>query len=201
MFADEAIQWGIQNPLHPVNPINAGLLQDLSLWFIRSKHGEFTCAELLGTDAGSRYTSSVPIISVIRFTRFSKHQRCSPSTIFSVAQGSQKFAVPTSTAAAPASMNSITSSAVVMPPMPMTGISTVCAASYTMRRAIGLIAGPLKPAVMLEMRGLRVLASMAMPTKVFTSETASAPAFSADLAMAAMLVTLGESFTISGLLA
>src|SRR5882757_8327464 len=67
-----------------------------------------------------------------------------------------------------------------------------------MRRAIGLMAGPLRPAVTLEMRGLRVLASIAMPTNVLTSEIASAPAFSADLAMAAMLVTLGESFTITG---
>ena len=60
------------------------------------------------------------------------------------------------------------------------------------------MAGPLSPAVTLEMRGLRVLASIAMPTKVLTSEIASAPAFSADLAIAGMLVTLGESFTISG---
>src|SRR5579859_2434604 len=67
-----------------------------------------------------------------------------------------------------------------------------------MRRAIGLMAGPLNPAVTLEMRGLRVLASIAMPTKVLTSEMASAPAFSADLAIAGMLVTLGESFTING---
>src|SRR5256885_390127 len=32
-------------------------------------------------------------------------------------------------------MNSITSTAVVIPPMPMTGIFTACAASYTMRSA------------------------------------------------------------------
>src|ERR1700727_1349672 len=67
-----------------------------------------------------------------------------------------------------------------------------------MRNAIGLIAGPLKPAVTLDMRGLRALASIAMPTKVLIREIASAPAFSADFAMAAMLVTFGESFTISG---
>src|SRR6266481_1323475 len=67
-----------------------------------------------------------------------------------------------------------------------------------MRRAMGLMADPLSPAVTLEMRGLRVSASMAMATKVLTREMASAPAFSADLAMAGMLVTLGESFTING---
>src|SRR5215467_12544854 len=67
-----------------------------------------------------------------------------------------------------------------------------------MRKAIGLMAGPLKPAVTLEMRGLRASASMAMPTKVLTSEMASAPASSAALAMAGMLVTLGDSLTISG---
>src|SRR5260370_42406483 len=67
-----------------------------------------------------------------------------------------------------------------------------------MGSAIGLMAGPLSPAVMLEIRGLRFSASMAMATKVFTREMASAPAFSADLAMAGMLVTFGESFTING---
>src|SRR5947209_2682160 len=146
-----------------------------------------------------RYPSaSPPIKSVIFATRFSKHQRCNPSTIFSVATGSQKFAVPTCTAAARASMNSTASSAVVMPPMPITGISTVCAASQTMRSAIGLIAGPLSPAVTFEMRGFRALASIAIPTNVLTSEIASAPAFSADFAIPGMLVTFGESFTISG---
>src|SRR5713226_1287934 len=68
-----------------------------------------------------------------------------------------------------------------------------------MRRAIGLIAGPLSPAVRLDIRGLRVLASIAMPRNVFTREMASAPAFSAALAMAGILVTLGVSFTMSGL--
>ncbi len=99
---------------------------------------------------------------------------------------------------APASMNSITSSAVLMPPMPITGMRTVFAASHTMRKAMGLIAGPDSPAVMLEMRGWRVSASMAMATKVFTSEMASAPASSAARATSGMLVTLGDSFTING---
>ena len=67
-----------------------------------------------------------------------------------------------------------------------------------MRRAIGLMAGPESPAVTLAMRGLRVSASMAMATKVLTSEMASAPASCAMCAICAMLVTLGESFTIRG---
>src|SRR5215470_10961119 len=67
-----------------------------------------------------------------------------------------------------------------------------------MRSAMGLMAGPLSPAVTLEMRGLRVSTSMAILTNVLTREMASAPASSADLAMAGMLATLGESLTISG---
>ncbi len=95
-------------------------------------------------------------------------------------------------------MNSITSSAVVMPPMPMTGMSTAREASYTMRSAMGLMAGPLSPPTIFERRGLRVSASMAMPTNVLTREMTSAPASAAARAILAMLVTLGESFTISG---
>src|SRR5438270_14072973 len=67
-----------------------------------------------------------------------------------------------------------------------------------MRSAMGLMAGPLSPAVTFEMRGLRVSASIAMATKVLTSEMASAPAFAAACAMREMDVTLGESFTITG---
>ena len=60
------------------------------------------------------------------------------------------------------------------------------------------MAGPDSPAVTLAMRGLRVSGSIAMATKVFTSEMASAPASWATCAICAMLVTFGESFTISG---
>src|SRR5437016_13242771 len=67
-----------------------------------------------------------------------------------------------------------------------------------MRRAIGFIAGPDSPAVTLAIRGLRVSGSMAIATKVFTNETASAPASWAICAIWAMLLTLGESFTMSG---
>src|SRR5215472_11086888 len=67
-----------------------------------------------------------------------------------------------------------------------------------MRSAMGLIAGPLSPAVILEIRGLRLSASMAIATNVLTREMASAPAFSADFAIIGTLVTLGDSLTISG---
>ena len=63
---------------------------------------------------------------------------------------------------------------------------------------MGLMAGPESPAVMLAMRGRRVLASMAMARKVLTRETASAPACSATEAISAMEVTLGESLTMIG---
>jgi len=70
--------------------------------------------------------------------------------------------------------------------------------SWTSRCASGLIAGPLSPPVTLAMRGRRVSASMAMPTKVFTAETASAPASRQARANATMSVTLGDSLMISG---
>src|SRR6185369_14945579 len=98
-------------------------------------------------------------------------------------------------------MNSTISSALEIPPMPITGIFTTLAASNTMRKAIGLMAGPESPAVMFAIRGLRVSASMAMATNVLISEMASAPESWATLAMWAMLVTLGDNFTINGFLA
>ncbi len=62
-----------------------------------------------------------------------------------MAAGSTKFAVPTATAVAPASMNSTASCALAMPPMPITGTRTASYTSHTMRRATGLIAGPDSP--------------------------------------------------------
>ena len=49
-----------------------------------------------------------------------------------------------------------------------------------------------------ESRERRVSTSMGSARKVLTRETASAPAFCAELAMAAMEVTLGESLTMTG---
>lgn len=51
-----------------------------------------------------------------------------PFTISAVVYGLTKFIAPTATPVAPASMNSIASSAFAMPPMPMIGILTAFAA-------------------------------------------------------------------------
>ncbi len=67
-----------------------------------------------------------------------------------------------------------------MPPRPITGIFTACAASYTIRSAIGLIAGPERPPNLLPSRGFRVCASIARATKVLTREIASAPGVRRD---------------------
>src|SRR3989339_243978 len=64
--------------------------------------------------------------------------------------------------------------------------------------AIGLMAGPERPPVMLPSFGLWVLVSMAMPQRVLIKEITSAPAFSASLAIKAMSVTLGDNLTITG---
>src|SRR5579864_8539135 len=67
-----------------------------------------------------------------------------------------------------------------------------------MRTAIGLIAGPDSPPVMLLSRGFRVSTSIDIARKVLTRLRASAPAFAATWAIWAIEVTLGESLTISG---
>src|ERR1700733_12714905 len=67
-----------------------------------------------------------------------------------------------------------------------------------MRSAMGLIAGPDKPPVMLVSLGRRVSTSIDMPRKVFVKLNASAPASAASFAMVAIDVTLGDSFTING---
>jgi hypothetical protein len=70
--------------------------------------------------------------------------------------------------------------------------------SYTMRTAIGRMAGPLSPPTMFESFGRLVSTSIAMARNVLTSETASAPASSAAFAMALTSVTFGVSFGITG---
>src|SRR5919108_408804 len=59
-------------------------------------------------------------------------------------------------------MNSSASRALAIPPMPTIGIFTARRHSYTIRTAIGRIAGPLKPPTMFESFGRRVSTSMAM---------------------------------------
>src|ERR1700727_1681255 len=60
------------------------------------------------------------------------------------------------------------------------------------------MAGPERPPVLLAIRGRRLSTSIDKDRKVLTRESASAPAFSAHLAICAMEVTLGDSFTIRG---
>jgi hypothetical protein len=60
------------------------------------------------------------------------------------------------------------------------------------------MAGPLNPPVTLPSTGRRRFQSMAMPTKVLTAETASAPPSAAAFAIAATSVTLGVSLAIRG---
>src|SRR3954466_5559915 len=85
-----------------------------------------------------------------------------------------------------------------MPPMPMIGVFTACAAWKTARSAIGLIAGPLRPPMTLPSIGRRRRQSMAIPRQVLISEMASAPPEAAAIAIEAMLVTFGVSLAIIG---
>src|SRR5450756_3152572 len=93
----------------------------------------------------------------------------------SIVVGLTKVAVPTCTAVAPAMMNSSASCQVAMPPMPTIGMWTALATSQTIRRAMGLMHGPDRPAVTLSKTGLRAWISIARALKVLTRETASAP--------------------------
>ena len=90
------------------------------------------------------------------------------------------------------------SSAEAIPPMPITGTFTAFAASYTMRTAIGWIAGPDTPPVLFARRKVFLRISIFIPVIVLISDTASAPPASTALAISAMLVTLGLSFMITG---
>ncbi len=85
-----------------------------------------------------------------------------------------------------------------MPPPPRIGRSMACATWYTMRRAMGFMAGPDSPPNTLPSAGRRASMSIAIPSRVFIMDMASAPASSAAFAMATMSVTLGESFGMTG---
>ena len=115
-----------------------------------------------------------------------------------VTEGLWKFAVPTETALAPARIISIASSAVMIPPIPMIGSFTAFAASYTMRTAIGWIAGPDTPPVLFASTNDFLLISIFIPVIVLIRETASAPPASTAFAISAMLVTFGLNFMITG---
>jgi len=92
-----------------------------------------------------------------------------------IVSGRVKVAEPIWTAAAPARKNSMASSTVLIPPTPMTGIDTAFAACQTQRKAIGLIAGPVNPAVVVPMRERRVWGSTAIPSTALIAVTATAP--------------------------
>src|SRR5574341_1332295 len=124
--------------------------------------------------------------------------RTRPSRTSTVARGFMKFPVPIATADAPASRNSTASSPQVTPPTPTMGMGTALETSHTMRTAIGRIAGPDSPPVHEASFGRRVSTSMAMPTTVLISDTAVAPPAWAALAVSAMSVTFGDSFTMVG---
>ena len=108
------------------------------------------------------------------------------------------MAVPTWIAEAPATRNSIASSAVAMPPIPTTGASIARATSRTIRRASGLMHGPESPPTPRPRTGARRFQSIAMPTYVLITLTQSAPALTAACAMGRTSVTLGDSFAIRG---
>ena len=68
-----------------------------------------------------------------------------------------------------------------------------------MRSETGLIAGPEKPAILVETMGLPLRGSITMPSSVLVTVSPSAPSASHARAMAQMSVTLGESFIYIGL--
>ena len=111
--------------------------------------------------------------------------------------GSMKFAVPISIAVAPAKKNSIASSAEEMPPSPTTGIFTAFATCHTILRATGFTHAPLSPPVPMLSLGFLFSMSIDIPIRVLISDTASAPSSSTARAISVMLVTLGESLTMS----
>jgi hypothetical protein len=79
----------------------------------------------------------------------------------------------------------------------MTGILTAFATCHTILRAIGLIAGPDSPPVIVDRAGLIFSTSTDIPSKVFIREIESAPSSSTTLAKSTTFVTLGDNLTIS----
>src|SRR6185436_14719175 len=95
--------------------------------------------------------------------------------------------------------NSRTSSALVIPPIPMIGTPGMAdAISHTMRTATGLIAGPERPPVLAAIRGARFRQSIAMPFIVLMAEMPSAPPSIAAFAIGTMSVMFGVSFANTG---
>ena len=96
-------------------------------------------------------------------------------------------------------MNSMASNGQAIPPMPIIGIFTVLKQRHTASNAIGLIAGPLSPPVILASLNRRLRGSIAVPTTVLIMLSASAPASSQAFAMTRIFVTFGESLAMTGI--
>src|SRR5699024_7429987 len=109
--------------------------------------------------------------------------------------GFVKFSVPIATASAPASKNSNTSSAEAIPPIPIIGKSTWRFTSLIILIAIGLIALPDSPPVLLAMIGFLLDKSIRILVSVLIIVKPSAPAVSIAWAMPTISVTFGDNFT------
>src|ERR1035441_7216064 len=192
-------------------------LENARLWREETRHGE-ECRAIRQVQrdgeprAGVRRLSihenewsfrgrvrSVPTRSETRATPWLSHHAASSPTSRPASEGSRKFAVPIWTAFAPATRNSTACSTVSIPPIPKIGIfGRAVRAPPTMRSEVGGSGGPESPPVVKPIFGSRRSRSIARPTSVLMSESASAPASTAARADATMSVTFGESFTTSG---
>src|SRR5699024_2324580 len=91
-----------------------------------------------------------------------------------------------------------TSSLSSIPTITIIGIETCCLTSYIIRIAIGFIAGPDSPPVLLAISGLLLGRWICIPVNVLIIDKPSAPASSTDLAIETISVTLGDNFTYTG---
>src|SRR5688572_12310575 len=144
------------------------------------------------------FHSSVPITSRMERIPFCAHQCSSPLTTRSALRGSRIEAVPSATSEAPATRYCNASSALVMPPTPITGTFTARATRQVARTPTGINDTPLTPPLPNPSTGRRVSRSITRPGIVFTTVIPSAPASTATDAVRAMSVKVGDSFTNTG---
>ena len=85
-----------------------------------------------------------------------------------------------------------------MPPIPIIGNCVLRYTLWTLAKAIGLMAGPVRPPWLLVRRGCQLSMSTAMPISELINDRASAPPCSAARAIATMSVTFGDSLAITG---
>src|SRR5699024_8334604 len=107
--------------------------------------------------------------------------------------GLLNLAVPTATALAPASKYSITSSAEVIPPIPIIGIFTTSLTSYIILIELGFIAVPERPPVRIAINGRLIGKIICILVNVLIIVSPSAPALSTALAISTTLVTFGDN--------